>query len=114
MKSTKLKRIPIIYAVAMFLFSGAVSFKDGDLVLGYLNISIAAVNFVCLFLIDKYSRLVEPGLLMLDSVSTLAVGVKFVIDGKQYLQYAWLSAGVGYIVASMLVYKRSKRHDSKI
>ena len=111
MTPEKKKIIPLVFAGTLFLLSGIAAFQDGDLVVGYMSFVISLINVVAVFLVHKYPQIVTIVLFFMDAVAAVTVGIMMILAGKQYLQYAWFVAAIGYVIAAVMTVKYAKIAD---
>ena len=91
----------------VFLAGGLLDYSSGHVMLGVGQFIIALLNLILLLrkLATNSQNLVNGLIFLLNVAVAIAISIKCIQEGKQYIQYAWMLAAFVSLVAFIRFFK---------
>jgi hypothetical protein len=107
-------RLPYAVAVAALVPAIWQAWTDGQLFLAGLSAVLLLVNLAALLWQKRFRLLLPVAVHLLNGAVALFVARQMTLQGKHWIQYAWLGAGVVYLFVGTVVLPRKHRRRDRL
>lgn len=103
----KKERIVLIFNTALFVL-GAVDYFDKSTTLFIVLVVAALSNLSMIIFKGATKSHLNVFVFLLNSMIAFLVARDYYFSGSDYIHFAWLAAGIVYLVATISLFKRNK------
>ena len=105
----KKERVVLVLNTALFLLAGIDYFNLGNSTLFVVLMVAAISNFSMIFFPQAYKARFNIFLFFMNSMIAFLVARDYFFSGSFYIHFAWIFAGIVYLVAALVFFKRSRK-----
>ena len=108
-KQAKLRRLPFILAIVTLVPGIVQATSEHDGLDAILSTGLVVANLVGCFWEQRFEIALHIGVNLLDSAASFALAISLALKGTQYLHFAYVVAGLGFLAASAILPIRLKK-----
>lgn len=106
------KRLPLLIGSIPFLAAGLDGIAQEKFLFGLINLSMAAANLVALRFVDSTPKFTNSVLFLGNALVSWMVSYDYFLQGKRGLPYASFVAGLFFLVAAFIFWRKARREES--
>lgn len=105
-------KLPLIIGAFPFLLAGIDSIQQQYIIFGSANLFVAFLNLISLNFVAKHYYPVNIILSICNALLSFFISYNYYLMGKKGLPYAWIIIGIGFIIASIIFFKKIKEKNN--
>lgn len=108
-KQVKLRRLPFILAIVTLVPGIVQATSEHDGLDAILSTGLVVANLIGCFWEQRFEIALHIGVNLLDSAASFALAISLALKGTQYLHFAYIVAGLGFLATSVILPLRARR-----
>ena len=108
-KQAKLRRLPFILAIVTLVPGIVQATSEHDGLDAILSTGLVVANLIGCFWEQRFEIALHIGVNLLDSAASFALAIGLALKGTQYLHFAYIVAGLGFLATSVIMPIRLKK-----